>query len=104
MTCASPSLRPAYLAGSRRASMHVRMANRRAGGSARSPFVSNDATYCSLAERISGRTDMGFTSLVVGIAGSVRGDGVANRRKVEMPAQRVVLVLGPEDAAVLQLG
>ena len=36
ITWASPSLSPAYFAGSRRASMHVRIANRRAGGSASS--------------------------------------------------------------------
>src|SRR6516165_6402022 len=36
--CASPSARPAYLAGSRRASMQVRMANRRAGGMASLPL------------------------------------------------------------------
>jgi hypothetical protein len=32
ITCASPSARPAYFAGSRRASIHVRIANPRAGG------------------------------------------------------------------------
>ena len=39
MTCASPSARPAYFAGSRRASMQVRMAKPRAGGRARFAFV-----------------------------------------------------------------
>ena len=42
MTWASPSLKPAYLAGSSRASMQVRMANRRAGGSASSLFAPNE--------------------------------------------------------------
>ena len=42
MTWASPSSRPAYLAGSRRASMQVRIAKRRAGGRARSAFAPND--------------------------------------------------------------
>src|SRR5208282_2776824 len=34
ITCAAPSTRPAYLAGSSRASMQVRIAKRRAGGKA----------------------------------------------------------------------
>src|SRR5258705_13850668 len=57
MTCASPSLNPAYLAGSSLASMHVRMANRRAGGSARSDFLPNPAADFALAERTSSSTD-----------------------------------------------
>jgi hypothetical protein len=38
ITWASPSARPANFAGSSRASMHVRIANRRAGGMARLPL------------------------------------------------------------------
>ena len=38
ITWASPSARPAYLAGSRRASMQVRMAKRRPGGSGKAPL------------------------------------------------------------------
>ena len=57
ITCASPSLSPAYFAGSRRASMHVRMANPRAGGRASSP-LSNAAAYASFAARTSSRTGM----------------------------------------------
>ena len=45
ITWASPSLSPAYCAGSSRASIQVRMAKCRAGGSANSPFDPNDATY-----------------------------------------------------------
>src|SRR5664280_871817 len=59
MTCASPSASPAYFAGSSRASMQVRMANPRAGGSASSPLSPNDAAYSALARRTSARTDMG---------------------------------------------
>ena len=44
MTCASPSARPAYLAGSSRASMQVKMANLRAGGRASSDFAPKLAT------------------------------------------------------------
>src|SRR6478672_1709721 len=58
ITWASPSLSPAYFAGSSRASMHVRIPNRRAGGSARSPFDPNDAAYASLAAVTSLRTLM----------------------------------------------
>ena len=43
ITWASPSFRPAYLAGSSRASMQVRIANCRAGGRASSDFFPNDA-------------------------------------------------------------
>ena len=49
MTCASPSLSPAYLAGSSRASMQVRIAKRRAGGRARSAVEPKEAAYDSLA-------------------------------------------------------
>ena len=38
ITCALPSLRPAYLAGSSRASMQVRIAKRRAGGRQARPW------------------------------------------------------------------
>src|SRR3954464_12862852 len=55
-TCASPSLSPAYLAGSSRASMQVRIAKRRAGGRARLPFDPNELTYSAFAERTSSST------------------------------------------------
>src|SRR6476659_2189898 len=58
-TWASPSLRPAYLAGSRRASMHVRMPKRRAGGSARSFFAPNAEAYASFACSTSDSTVIG---------------------------------------------
>src|SRR4051812_10789406 len=56
ITCASPSLRPAYFAGSSLASMQVRIAKPRAGGRASSLFAPNEATYCSFALRTSSRT------------------------------------------------
>ena len=43
MTWASPSARPAYLAGSRRASMQVRIAKPRAGGIPSSPLAPKSA-------------------------------------------------------------
>src|SRR5271165_5822904 len=49
ITWASPSARPAYLAGSSRASMQVRMAKRRAGGMASLPLSPKLAAYASLA-------------------------------------------------------
>src|ERR1700722_7965367 len=49
MTWASPSARPAYLAGSSRASMQVRIANRRAGGRGQLPFLAKPRTYAALA-------------------------------------------------------
>src|SRR5437867_3698601 len=55
MTWASPSARPAYLAGSRRASIQVRMAKLRAGGKASLPFSPKSALYCELASRTSDR-------------------------------------------------
>src|SRR5271167_835448 len=55
MTWASPSARPAYLAGSRRASIQVRMAKLRAGGRARLALAPKLAAYDSLAERTSVR-------------------------------------------------
>src|SRR4029077_6126149 len=45
ITWASPSARPAYFAGSRRASMQVRIANPRAGGSAKSFLAPNPDAY-----------------------------------------------------------
>src|SRR5208283_3291939 len=55
ITCASPSERPAYFAGSRRASIHVRMANPLAGGRARFPLSPKPATYFVLAPITSSR-------------------------------------------------
>src|SRR5208337_4758894 len=55
ITCASPSDRPAYFAGSSRASMQVRIAKRRAGGNASSPFLPKVATYSALAANTSSR-------------------------------------------------
>src|SRR6266550_3083831 len=49
ITCASPLLNPAYLAGSSRASMQVRIAKPRAGGSASSLLAPKLAAYSSLA-------------------------------------------------------
>ena len=43
ITCASPSASPASLAGSSRASMQVRIANRRAGGRGSRPLSPNAA-------------------------------------------------------------
>src|SRR6202451_1297792 len=59
MTCASPSLSPAYLAGSRRASMQVRMANLRPGGSGNSALSPNPCAYAPFASRISSITGIG---------------------------------------------
>src|SRR6266571_1468162 len=62
ITWASPSLSPAYFAGSSRASMQVRIANCRAGGRASSPFLPKDAAYALLATRTSSWTlDIGRT-------------------------------------------
>src|SRR5580765_672628 len=60
MTCASPSLSPAYLAGSSRASMHVRIAKRRAGGRPSSLLAPKSAAYAALA-----RTTSSFTLIPV---------------------------------------
>src|ERR1035441_8584784 len=49
ITWASPSDRPAYFAGSRRASIQVRIAKPRAGGSARSFLAPNPEAYFLLA-------------------------------------------------------
>src|SRR5262245_50771391 len=56
MTCASPSLSPANFAGSRRASMHVRIAKRRAGGSASDALAPKSEAYRVFALRTSCRT------------------------------------------------
>src|ERR1700686_3253353 len=48
ITCASPSARPANLAGSSRASMHVRTAKPRAGGRASLPLSPKLEAYDSL--------------------------------------------------------
>src|SRR5215475_4897731 len=53
ITCASPSERPANLAGSRRASMQVRMAKRRAGGMASLLFSPKVVAYLELDSRTS---------------------------------------------------
>src|SRR5262249_2784101 len=61
MTCASPSLSPAYFAGSRRASMQVRMTNPRAGGRPSFCFSPKLSAYLALAARTSSRV-FGFVS------------------------------------------
>src|SRR5215831_1450674 len=53
ITCASPSERPANLAGSRRASIQVRMAKWRAGGMASLLFSPKVAAYLELDSRTS---------------------------------------------------
>src|SRR5262245_23340658 len=53
ITCASPSERPANLAGSKRASMQVRMAKRRAGGMASLLFSPKLVAYLELDSRTS---------------------------------------------------
>src|SRR5512141_1504961 len=53
MTCASPSARPAYFAGSSRASMHVKIAKWRAGGMASFPLSPKLAAYLAFAARTS---------------------------------------------------
>jgi hypothetical protein len=58
ITCASPSASPANFAGSRRASMQVRIAILRAGGRARSPLTPNVDEYCELASRTSFKTEL----------------------------------------------
>lgn len=52
ITCASPSASPAYLPGCRRASMQVRMAKRRAGGSGNLPLSPKLWTYFAFAARL----------------------------------------------------
>src|SRR5262245_55818839 len=56
ITCASPSAKPAYFDGCKRASMHVRMANRRAGGSGSLPLSPKLAAYFSFAVSTSRKT------------------------------------------------
>jgi hypothetical protein len=56
MTCASPSRSPASFAGSMRASMHVKIAKRRAGGSASFPRSPKSDAQAALAARTSCRT------------------------------------------------
>ncbi len=53
MTCASPSANPAYLAGTKRASIHVNIAKPRAGGNANSDKPPKVDTYASFAETTS---------------------------------------------------
>src|SRR5262244_663561 len=62
ITWASPSASPAYLAGSSRASMQVRMAKCRAGGMASLPFSPKFLAYWSLASRTASKdfVDMVF--------------------------------------------
>src|SRR5215471_5074379 len=55
ITCASPSARPAYFAGSRRASIQVRMAKRRLGGSGRLPLSPKLSAYLAFAASTSSR-------------------------------------------------
>src|SRR5262249_12152904 len=56
ITWASPSLRPANLAGSSRASMQVRIAKRRAGGKGSLPLSPKSPAEVSFAARTSVRT------------------------------------------------
>src|SRR5262245_40339549 len=53
MTWASPSARPAYFAGSSRASIQVRIAKRRAGGNASLLLSTKSPAYFSFAETTS---------------------------------------------------
>src|SRR5690348_13051359 len=55
ITWASPSARPAYFAGSRRASIQVRIAKRRLGGSGRSPLFPKFSVYLPFAASTSSR-------------------------------------------------
>src|SRR5215472_299818 len=55
ITCASPSARPAYFAGSRRASIQVRMAKRRLGGSGRLPLSPKLSAYLAFAASTSSK-------------------------------------------------
>jgi hypothetical protein len=59
MTCASPSASPAYPAGSSLASIQVKIAKCRAGGSASSAFAPNEAAYSALARSTSSRAAIG---------------------------------------------
>src|SRR5439155_8329364 len=55
ITWASPSARPAYFAGSRRASIQVRIAKRRLGGSAILPLSPKFSAYLAFAASTSSR-------------------------------------------------
>src|SRR5882672_2685906 len=55
ITWASPSARPAYFAGSRRASIQVRIAKRRLGGSGRLPLSPKFSAYLAFAANTSSR-------------------------------------------------
>src|SRR5215469_14533348 len=55
ITWASPSDKPAYFAGSRRASIQVRMAKRRLGGRGRLPLSSKLSAYLAFAASTSSR-------------------------------------------------
>src|SRR6202011_1144644 len=55
ITWASPSARPAYFAGSRRASIQVRIAKRRLGGSGRLPLSPKFSAYLAFAATTSSR-------------------------------------------------
>src|SRR5882672_6508704 len=55
ITWASPSARPAYFAGSRRASIQVRIAKRRLGGRARLPLSPKFSVYLVFAASTSSR-------------------------------------------------
>src|SRR5215472_11458813 len=55
ITWASPSVRPAYFAGSRRASIQVRIANWRLGGNGRLPLSPKLSAYLTFAASTSSR-------------------------------------------------
>src|SRR4029077_7599489 len=55
ITWASPSARPAYLAGSRRASIQVRIAKWRLGGNGRLPLSPKFSAYLAFAANTSSR-------------------------------------------------
>src|SRR6266850_4468697 len=55
ITWASPSVRPAYFAGSRRASIQVRIAKWRLGGSGRLPLSPKFGAYLAFAASTSSR-------------------------------------------------
>src|SRR5208283_1161488 len=55
ITWASPSLRPAYFAGSRRASIQVRIAKWRLGGNGRLPLSPKLSAYLTFAASTSSR-------------------------------------------------
>src|SRR6202047_483236 len=55
ITWASPSAKPAYFAGSRRASIQVRIAKRRLGGNGRLPLSPKFSAYLAFAASTSSR-------------------------------------------------